>query len=184
MEKLKLPVIIVVSILAVIGLCVFGVQSAQNKAIRLEEAIGQADSDIKVQEKRRVDLVYNLADTVKQYDKHESETLTSLADGMSKGNNVEDAQTAIAAVTYAYPELKSNENYKELMNELSVTENLISQHRENYNKSVTKYNNYVKGFPARKFLEWTGYEVQEMKRLEYDVSPTAPQNLFGEDGNE
>lgn len=181
MGKLKLSAIIVVSIVAVIGLCVFGVQSAQNKAIRLEEAIGQADSDIKVQEKRRVDLVYNLADCVKQYDKHESETLTSLADGMSKGNSVEDAQTAIAAVTYAYPELKSNENYKELMNELSVTENLIAQHRENYNKSVTKYNNYVKGFPARKFLEWTGYEVQEMKRLDYEVSPTAPQNLFGEE---
>lgn len=181
MDKLKLSAIIGVSILAVIGLCVFGVQSAQNKAIRLEEAIGQADSDIKVQEKRRVDLVYNLADTVKQYDKHESETLTSLADGMSKGNNVEDAQTAIAAVTYAYPELKSNENYKELMNELSVTENLIAQHRENYNKSVTKYNNYVKGFPARKFLEWTGYEVQEMKRPDYDVPSTAPQNLFGDE---
>jgi len=181
MDKLKLSAIIGVSILAVIGLCVFGVQSAQNKAIRLEEAIGQADSDIKVQEKRRVDLVYNLADTVKQYDKHESETLTSLADGMSKGNNVEDAQTAIAAVTYAYPELKSNENYKELMNELSVTENLIAQHRENYNKSVTKYNNYVKGFPARKFLEWTGYEVQKVKRLNYDAPVDAPQKLFREE---
>lgn len=181
MDKLKLSAIIGVSILAVIGLCVFGVQSAQNKAIRLEEAIGQADSDIKVQEKRRVDLVYNLADTVKQYDKHESETLTSLADGMSKGNNVEDAQTAIAAVTYAYPELKSNENYKELMNELSVTENLIAQHRENYNKSVTKYNNYVKGFPARKFLEWTGCEVQKVKRLNYDAPVDAPQKLFREE---
>lgn len=181
MDKLKLSAIIGVSALAVIVLGVFGVQSAQNKAIHLEEAIGQADSDIKVQEKRRVDLVYNLADTVKQYDKHESETLTSLADGMSKGNNVEDAQTAIAAVTYAYPELKSNENYKELMNELSVTENLIAQHRENYNKSVTKYNNYVKGFPARMLLNWTGYEVREMKRLDYDAPSTAPQNLFREE---
>lgn len=178
---MKKYIIIFVSVLFCFLMCVFGVQSAQNKAIRLEEAIGQADSDIKVQEKRRVDLVYNLADTVKQYDKHESETLTSLADGMSKGNNVENAQTAIAAVAYAYPELKSNENYKELMNELSVTENLIAQHRENYNKSVTKYNNYVKGFPARMFLNWTGYEVQEMKRLDYGVSSDAPQNLFGEE---
>lgn len=181
MEKFKLPIIIGVSVVAVIVLCIFGVQSVQNKAIQLEQNIGQAESDIKVQEKRRVDLVYNLADCVKQYDKHESETLTSLADGMSKGNNVEDAETAIAAVTYAYPELKSNENYKELMNELSVTENLISQHRENYNKSVTKYNNYVKGFPARMFLKWTGYEVQEVKRLDYDAPVDAPQNLFGEE---
>lgn len=167
-----------VSFLAFAFMCIYGVQSAQNKAIHLEESILQADSDIKVQEKRRVDLIYNLADAVKSYDEHESETFKNLADGMSKGNNIEDAQTAIAAVTYAYPELKSNENYKELMNELSVTENLIAQHRENYNKSVTKYNNYVKGFPARKFLEWTGYEVKEMKRLDYDAPSTAPQNLF------
>lgn len=87
-------------------LCVFGVQSSQNKAINLEESVYTAESDIKVQEKRRVDLVYNLADCVKQYDKHESETLTKIAEGMSNGNDVEDVNTAIAAVTYAYPELK------------------------------------------------------------------------------
>lgn len=177
----KFAFIIIVAFMCFALMCVFGVQSVQNRAIRLEESIGQADSDVKVQEKRRVDLVYNLADCVKQYDKHESETLTSLADGMGKGNNVEDAQTAIAAVAYAYPELKSNENYKELMNELSVTENLIAQHRENYNKSVTKYNNYVKGFPARIFLSWTGYEVREVKRLNYDAPVDAPQNLFAEE---
>lgn len=101
-------------------MCVTGVQWSQNRAISLEEAVYTAESDIKVQEKRRVDLVYNLSDCVKQYDEHESETLTGLADGMSKGNNVEDVSTAIAAVTYAYPELKSNENYKQLMNEFSL----------------------------------------------------------------
>lgn len=174
----KLPFIIFVAAILFIFMCIYGIQSAQNKAIHLEESILQADSDIKVQEKRRVDLIYNLADAVKSYGEHESETFKNLANGMSKGNNIEDVQTAIAAVTYAYPELKSNENYKELMNELSMTENLIAQHRENYNKSVTKYNNYVKGFPARLFLKWTGYEVQEMKRLDYDAPSTAPQNLF------
>lgn len=180
MKNWKLSAIILGSVLAVILMCVTGVQWSQNRAISLEEAVYTAESDIKVQEKRRVDLVYNLSDCVKQYDEHESETLTGLADGMSKGNNVEDISTAIAAVTYAYPELKSNENYKQLMNELSITENMIAQYRENYNKSVTSYNRYVKKFPARIFLNWTGYKVLEFERLDYQALVDAPQNLFGE----
>ena len=180
MKNWKLSAIILGSVLAVILMCVTGVQWSQNRAISLEEAVYTAESDIKVQEKRRVDLVYNLSDCVKQYDKHEPEALTGLADGMSKGNNVEDVSTAIAAVTYAYPELKSNENYKQLMNELSITENMIAQYRENYNKSVTSYNRYVKKFPARIFLNWTGYKVLEFERLDYQAPVDAPQNLFGE----
>ena len=180
MKNWKLSAIILGSVLAVILMCVTGVQWSQNRAISLEEAVYTAESDIKVQEKRRVDLVYNLSDCVKRYDKHESEALTGLADGMSKGNNVEDVSTAIAAVTYAYPELKSNENYKQLMNELSITENMIAQYRENYNKSVTSYNRYVKKFPARIFLNWTGYKVLEFERLDYQAPVDAPQNLFGE----
>lgn len=88
--------------------------------------------------------------------------------------------TAIAAVTYAYPELKSNENYKQLMTELSTTENMIAQYRENYNQSVTDYNRYVKKFPTRIFLDWTGYEIQKYKRLDYDAPEDAPSNLFEE----
>lgn len=176
----KLPLLIGGAVAAVILMCVFGIQSAQNKAIALEEAVYTAESDINVQEKRRVDLVYNLADCVKQYDSHESKTLVELAESMSKGNSVEDVNTAIAAVTYAYPELKSNENYKQLMTELSTTENMIAQYRENYNKSVTAYNRYVKKFPARIFLDWTGYAVQDFKRLDYQAPEDAPQNLFGE----
>lgn len=61
----KLPLIIGVCVIAVILLSVFGVQSSQNKAFALEEQVNTAQSDIKVQEKRRVDLVYNLADCVK-----------------------------------------------------------------------------------------------------------------------
>ena len=175
MSKWKLPIIICSAIAAV-----FGVQSSQNKAISLEESVTTAESDINVQEKRRVDLVYNLADCVKQYDSHESETLTKLADNMSNGNNVEDVNTAIAAVTYSYPELKSNENYKQLMNELSTTENMIAQYRENYNKSIDKYRRYIRKFPTRIFLDWTGYEVQDYEKLDYQAPVDAPQNLFGE----
>lgn len=180
MKRIKLPLIIVGVVSAIILMYLFGVQSAQNKAIGLEEAVYTADSDIKVQEKRRVDLVYNLADCVKQYGSHESETLTNLAENMNAGNSIEDVNTALAAVTYAYPELKSNENYKQLMTELSITENMIAQYRENYNSVVKKYNNYVKRFPARIFLGWTGYEKQDFKRIDYQAPVDAPQNLFGE----
>lgn len=179
-QNWKLALIIIASVIAFVSFCVFGIQSAQNKAIGLEEAILTADSDIKVQEKRRADLVYNLADCVQEYDKHESSTLETIAENMSNGNSIEDVNTAIAAVAYAYPELKSNENYKQLMNELAITENLIAQYRENYNKSITAYNRYVKKFPTRIFLGWTGYEVRNYQRLDYNAPADAPQNLFAE----
>ena len=180
MKNWKMSLIIAGTVLVVILMCIVSVQSAQNRAISLEEAVYTADSDIKVQEKRRVDLIYNLADCVKQYDRHESETLEGLANGMNNGNSINDVNTAIAAITYAYPELKSNKNYKQLMNELSITENMIAQYRENYNKSVTAYNRYVKKFPARIFLNWTGYEAVQFERLDYQASVDAPQALFEE----
>ena len=157
----KTPVIIGVGVLAVILMIVFGVQSSQNKAIALEEQVNTASSDIKVQEKRRVDLVYNLADCVKQYDKHEADTLTAVAE--------------------AYPELKSNENYKTLMNELSMTENMIAEYRSNYNKQIKEYKRYVRKFPTRQFLGLLGYEVQEYEYLDYNAPVDAPQDLFKED---
>lgn len=176
----KLFLIVLVGIVAIILLCVFGVQSSQNKAFALEEQVNTAQSDIKVQEKRRVDLVYNLVDCVKQYDTHEAETLKAIVDGRGSKGDIENVTTAITAVTEAYPELKSNENYKQLMNELSMTENLIAEYRSNYNKQIKEYNRYVRKFPTRMFLNILGYEVMDYQYLDYDVSSDAPQNLFGE----
>lgn len=180
MKNWKLPVIIIAGVLAVILLCVFAVQGSQNKAFTLEEQVNTAQSDIKVQEKRRVDLVYNLADCVKQYDKHEAETLAAIAEGRGSSGDIENVTTAITAVSEAYPELKSNENYKQLMNELAMTENLIAEYRSNYNKQIKEYNRYVRKFPTRMFLSMLGYETQEYKYLDYDAPSDAPQNLFGE----
>ena len=180
MNKWKLVLIILAGILAVILLCVFGVQGAQNTAFSLEEQVNTAQSDIKVQEKRRVDLVYNLADCVKQYDKHEAETLTAIVQGRGSAGDIENVTTAITAVAEAYPELKSNENYKELMNELSMTENLIAEHRSNYNKQIKEYNRYVRKFPTRLFLNILGYEAQKYNYIDYNAPVDAPRNLFGE----
>lgn len=179
-SNIKLVLIIGVVLIAVVIASIFAVQSSQNRAISLEESVYTASSDVEVQEKRRVDLVYNLADCVKQYDVHESKTLTELAENMSKGNEVDNVSTSIAAVAYNYPDLKSNKNYLQLMDELSITENLIAQSRENYNKSVGTYNKYVNKFPTRIFLNWTGYEEKGFERLEFNAPSDAPQNLFGE----
>ena len=179
-KNVKLGLIISVGAILLIILCIFGVQSSQNKAFMLEEQVNTAQSDIKVQEKRRVDLVYNLVDCVKQYDKHEAETLQSIVDGRGSTGNIENVTTAITAVSEAYPELKSNDNYKQLMTELSMTENLIAEYRSNYNKQIKEYNRYVRQFPNRLFLSILGYEVQDYSYLDYDAPSDAPQNLFGD----
>ena len=180
MKNWKMGLIIVLGVLTIILLGVFIVQGAQNNAIALEEQVNTAQSDIKVQEKRRVDLVYNLADSVMQYDKHEAETLKAIVDGRGSTGDIENVTTAITAVTEAYPELKSNENYKQLMNELSITENLIAEYRSNYNKQVKEYNRYVRKFPTSTFLSMLGYEQQNYTYLDYNAPSDAPQNLFGE----
>ncbi|CUX74301.1 LemA family protein [Enterocloster clostridioformis] len=180
MKNWKTCAVVVVGIIFFALMCVFGVQGSRNKAIGLEEAIETSMSDIKVQEKRRIDLLPNLVDCVKQYDKHEAETLQAIVDGRGSTGDIENVTTAITAVAEAYPELKSNENYKQLMTELATTENMIAQYRESYNKQVGTYNRYVKGFPARQFLSWTGYEVLDYQRLDYQAPVDAPTNLFGE----
>lgn len=176
----KLWLIIAAGVLSVIILCVFGVQSAQNKAFMLEEQVNTAQSDINVQEKRRVDLIYNLVDCVQQYDKHEAETLAAIIESRGSTGDIENVTAAITAVSEAYPELKSNENYKELMNELSMTENLIAEYRSNYNKQIKEYNRYIRKFPTRVFLDMLGYKIQEYNYLDYNAPVDAPQNLFGE----
>lgn len=161
--------------------CVFAMQGVQNKAIGLEEQILTASSDVEVQEKRRVDLIYNLVDTVKQYDKHEAETLKQVIEARgNKGGDISEVNTVLSTVTEAYPQLKSNENYKQLMTELTVTENMMVDYRTNYNTQIKAYNRYVRKFPNKQILDMLGYEVVNYTYLEFNAPSTAPQNLFGE----
>lgn len=176
----KLFLIVVAIVISLALMLVFAFQGVQNKAISFEEQIGTAQSDIKVQEKRRADLIPNLVDCVKAYDEHEYKTLMDViaARGTSSDESVTEIQTMISAVAEAYPELKSSENYRELMNELSTTENLIANYRSNFNTWVKKYNQYVRKFPNRQILGALGYETVEHSYLTYDVSEDAPTNLF------
>ena len=181
MKGLKLGLIILISVISVILLGVFMVNGVQNKAISLEEQINVADSDVKVQEKRRVDLIYNLVDTVKEYDKHEYNTLKTVVDGRSSGDaEISQVTTMIAATVEAYPALQSSQSYKQLMNELSITENMIAQYRSHYNKQIKEYNRHVRKFPNKQFLGLLGYEIIDYKYLDYNAPIDAPQKLFGE----
>lgn len=181
MSKKLFGVLITVGILIAIVLAVFGLGiSVQNKAINLEEQIHESSSAIEIQEKRRVDLIYNLVDTVQAYDKHEKETMTELTEArtqVSEGD-IEEAKLSIQAVAEAYPDLKSAGNYQNLMNELSTTENLISEHRNNYNVQVKAYNKHTRRFPNSIILNVLGYEKIENDYLEYNAPSDAPTNLF------
>lgn len=179
-SKAKLVSISGIALIMVVLFSIFFVQSYQNGAINHEEQVASAKSKIKIQEKRRIDLIGNLVDCVKEYDKHEAEVLQSIVEGRSKESEVENVQTYIQAIAEAYPELKSNDNYKQLMLELSTTENLIANYRNNYNDAVKTYNAYCKKFPHRTFLGCTGYQKQSYEYLDYEVSKDAPKNLFGE----
>ena len=177
---MKKALIIIGIILALVLFIVFALNSIPNNVISYEEQITTAQSEIKIQEKRRADLIPNLVDCVKEYDKHEYETLMAVVEarGTNSDSSIQEIQTMINAVAEQYPELKSNENYKELMNELSTTENKIAQVRSNYNEWVSKYNSYTKKFPNRQILNFLGYEVTEYQKLTFDVSSDAPTNLF------
>lgn len=181
MKNLKTGLIVAAGVMTVIIMCILGVYSSKNKAVSLEEAVQTASSDIEVQEKKRIDLVYNLADCVKQYDKHEADILKEIAGSRSQNGDIENVSTSIQAVAEAYPELKSNEQYQTLMLELTTLENEISQYRTAYNKAVERYNSYTRKFPQEIFLGWCGYEKQQYDRLEYGAPSDAQQNLFGEE---
>lgn len=175
---------IVVGIVFAIILLIGGLFiSSNNKAIFLEEQINAAQADINVAEKRRYDLVFNLVDAVQSYQDYEGESMESIVSARNsmEHGDVEGAQMEITAVAEAYPELKANENYKQLMNELALTENQIAQYRNNYNEQVRSYNKMVRSFPNNIILNILGYEAIDTTYTDYDAPVDAPQDLFADE---
>lgn len=174
--------LIIIGIVVAVVLMIVGIFSTtNNRAISLEEQILAADSDIQVQEKRRTDLIYNLVDCVKEYDKHEADTLLAVVESRKDGSDVDidEVTTQISVVAEAYPELKSSDNYKELMNELAITENKIAEYRSTYNNQIRAYNKYVRKFPHKQILSLMGYETVKYKYLQYSEDDKKPvTNLF------
>lgn len=179
-KNIKIIFIIVWIVLSVIIFNVILFAGTSNKAIVYEEQIKESKSAIKIQEKRRVDLITNLVDTVKSYNNYEQETITKIIDARNKAinGNIKEVKSVINAVAEQYPNLKSNENYKQIMTEMSVTENLIAEYRNNYNYQVKEYTKYIKRFPTNIILSILGYDKKEYSYLDYEVSENAPTNLW------
>lgn len=183
MNKHMKPVLITLGVVAAI--VIFFVSSfagVNNRAISIEEQVKTSQSAITVQEKRRTDLIVQLVDAIKSYNKFEQNTLTQVMEARSKatGGNVEEAGLIIQAVVEAYPELKSQNNYKHYMTETSITENLIATHRQAYNDHVKEYNRYTKKFPNNIILNIFGYDKQNFPYLNYENNEDAPKNLWDE----
>lgn len=169
--NIKLIAIITAAIAAIILVIMFVPYFVENKAITFEEQIEAAKSDISVQEKRRADLIPKLIDCVKDYDEHEYKTLMNVVSGrnMNSDTDVNDIETMINAVSESYPELKSDGNYKNLMNELTTTENLIANHRSSLNSTIKRYRQYVRKSLIKKILNSTGYKIIDYGYLEFDA---------------
>lgn len=178
---MKKTFLIIGTIVAVALIGVFIFMGVENTAISYEEQIENTSGNIRVEEKRRFDLIPNLVDCVKQYDLHEYNTLKDVIAVRSNGNvsDVEEVKTMINAVAERYPELKSQKNYQDLMNELAITENKIAEMRRFYNRNVTEYKRYVRQFPSKQILLIRGYEAKDYERLEFaNNSVDAPTNIF------
>ena len=175
----KIVLIILAIVIAFGGVVALYFGGVYNNTISYEESITTAQSNITIQEKRRADLIPNLVDCVKAYDQHEYETLKDIiAERGIEDSSAEVIQTKVTAIAESYPELKSDNNYKELMNELSRTENSIAEYRENYNFFVKTYNEYIRKFPHNIVLNLFNYEKINFVYLDYENVEEAPTNLF------
>lgn len=145
-----------------------------NKLIAKRNEADNSWSQIDVQLKRRYDLIPNLVETVKGYAKHESETLEKVIQARNMAMNAksvgEHAQAenmltgalkTVFALSESYPDLKANENFKSLMEELSSTENRIGFARQHYNDSVTNYNTSLQSFPTNILGGMFGFKAKE-----------------------
>ncbi len=181
---------IVIGIIAVF-LIVF--VAIYNSLVRLRNQVKNAWAQIDVQLKRRHDLIPNLVETVRGYMKHERETMeavtkartlaqqasTSGAGDRAKAEGeLSSALARLLAVAERYPDLKANQNFLALQEELTSTENKISFSRQFYNDSVLKYNNQTQMFPSNIVASMTGFKPNEFFEVTVAEEREAPKVSF------
>ncbi len=149
-----------------------------NRIIRMENRIDNSWAQIDVQLKRRADLIPNLMETVKGYMKHEREVLENVTkaraslmkaktpqENIDADNMLTGALKTLFAVSENYPDLKANQNFLSLQDELTNTENKIAYSRQHYNDSVLSYNNTIETFPGLWFARRMNRKTKEMLRI-------------------
>ena len=173
----KSSVIIVLIVAAIV--VVWGI-TGYNGLVGMDEGVQTKWADVETQYQRRADLIPNLVNTVKGYAAHESETLQAVVEARAKATSVNIDPTNMSAEQIAnfqkvqdgvssalgrllvtvekYPDLKANENFKELQAQLEGTENRISVARRDYNEAARKYNTTLRSFPKNILAGMFGFE--------------------------
>ena len=167
---------IIVIIIVVIFLLIFW--GYYNRIIRMENRIDNSWAQIDVQLKRRADLIPNLMETVKGYMKHEKEVLENVTkarsalmtaktpqENIDADNMLTGALKTLFAVAENYPDLKANQNFLNLQDELTHTEDKIAYSRQHYNDSVLTYNNTIETFPGLWFAKRMERKTREMLQI-------------------
>ena len=161
--------------IAVVAILLVYVLLTYNGFVRLRNQLNEAFATMDVYLKKRWDLVPNLVEVVKAYSKHEEETfqkIVELRNGsydkmtseekVEANNQMNHALGKLMAIAEAYPELKSNENYKDLSQQLSKVEEDIANARKYYNANVKEFNNKVQMFPSNLVAALCGLKEQKM----------------------
>ena len=160
----------------ILGILILWVIFIFNSLVSLTNRAKEAWADIEVQLKRRYDLIPNLVNTVKGYATHESSAFENVtkarASAMGAGGNLADkagaenvltgALKSVFAIAEAYPDLKANQNFLALQNELSDTENKIQAARRFYNANVRDLNIKIQSFPSNIFATTFHFKVMEL----------------------
>jgi LemA protein len=184
--------LIVVGVLVVLGF-IFGNMyiSARNEMVRKNETINAAWSQVDVDLQRRADLIPNLVETVKGYAAQEVTVFSDIANARAALLSARDPAGRIAAngqldgaigrllaVVENYPQLKSNENFLRLQDELAGTENRIAVERRRYNQAVQDYNTYIGLFPNSLFAGWAGFHRNDHYFQATEQSREVPKVAF------
>jgi len=187
-----MPVVVWV-IIGIVVILLFWVAGLYNGLVRLRNQVKNAWAQIDVQLKRRYDLIPNLVETVKGYAKHERETLEAVTNarnlaqqassaGAGARGKAEGALSAalgrLLAVAEAYPDLKANQNFLALQEELTSTENKISFSRQYYNDSVLRLNTKTEVFPSNIIAGMFGFRADEYFEVTEPTEREAPKVSF------
>ncbi len=192
MRKGLLAFLAVIGVIVLAGLFVFAsFKSTQNQLVQKDEAVKSAWSQVDINLERRADLIPNLVQTVKGFTKEESTVFGDIAnaragllnahtpqDKIAANNTLDGAFGRLLALTENYPQLKSNEQFLRLQDELSGTENRIAVSRRVYNKTLQDYNTFVRSFPNSIWAGMLGFQPNNAYFQASDSSRQVPQVSF------
>jgi LemA protein len=187
---MDLTLIIGLIVLLIVVVVLLWFFSYYNRVIRYENQIDNAWAQIDVQLKRRADLIPNLMETVKGYMSHERQTLENVTkarsaimtakspqESINADNMLTGALKSLFAVAESYPDLKANQNFLQLQDELTHTEDKIAYSRQHFNDTVLKFNNTVETFPGNIFANMMGKKAREMLQIP-EASKEVPKVSF------